>query len=83
MLKDNKINASDIVHTWMWDDSQKSVKSMFFYNGRLDCGSLYEYAWENGTLAFKMKDARMKSVCDGDQGPWPEVPLPGTPTLVK
>lgn len=78
-----RINASDVIHTWRWKPDEKIIQSVFFYNGRTDCGSLYEYVWDEGTLTFKMQAVRMKSVCDGDPGPWPDVQLPGTPALVK
>ncbi len=78
-----RIQASDIVHIWNWNDEKKTIESAFLYNGRLDCGSLYEYIWDEPTQIFKMNRVRMKSVCDGDMGEWPEIPLPGTPALVK
>lgn len=79
-----QINATDVIYAWAWDESSKTVKTVFFYNGRPDCGSYYEYAWDDRTLAFKINSVRMKSVCDGEMSEWAEVHLPAAaPTLVK
>jgi len=78
-----QFNATDVVHSWIWDENAQSIKSMFLYNGRPDCGSLYEYGWDEGRLSFKLNSVRMKSVCDGDMGEWAEVQLPTAPQLVK
>lgn len=78
-----QFNATDVIHAWQWNENAKSLQSLFLYNGRSDCGSLYEYGWDEGRLSFKLNTVHMKSVCDGDLSKWPQVQLPTAPQLVK
>lgn len=70
------IVASDIVHLWIWEEGRKALRTMFLMNGRVDCGSQYDYAYDDGTLQFKLIKARLKFKCDGQEGEWPEISLP-------
>lgn len=67
--------ATDVIHNWIWSENNQTLRSLFLYNGREDCGAQYNYEWDNGTFQFKMKSVRFKAVCDG-QTNWPEIPIP-------
>ena len=70
------IVASDVIHMWIWKEDSKALRTMFLMNGRVDCGSQYDYAYDDGTLQFKLVKARLKFKCDGQEGEWPEISLP-------
>lgn len=72
---DGSLSASDVVHMWKWNAETKRLTSLFMREGRLDCGSQYEYAWHDGYLKFQLKRALFKPTCDGNTN-WPEVSLP-------